>query len=105
MGLPGKSGGVVFSPVPTEVVCYEPERVGVAFLREAMAGPMPIKVDLLQVCQAAESLDQLLDKALGYVEDVLVTGRGGGEDELFQLTVLPPCRLATRVRMRRQVAS
>ena len=70
---------MVFSPVPTEVVSYEPERVGVAFLREAVAGPTPIKVDLQQVCQAAESLDQLLSKALSYVEGVLVSERRGGE--------------------------
>jgi translation initiation factor 3 subunit F len=77
MGLPGKSEGVVFSPVPCEVVCYEPERVGVAFLREAVEKPNPIKKDLQQVCQAADSLDQLLEQALSYVEKVLagdVTG-------------------------------
>ena len=72
MGLPGKSEGVVFSPVPCEIVCYEPERVGVAFLREAIEKPNPIKQDLQQVCQAAESLDRLLEQALSYVEKVLV---------------------------------
>lgn len=73
MGLPGKSEGVVFSPVPCEIVCYEPERVGVAFLREAIEKPNPIKQDLQQVCQAAESLDRLLEQALSYVEKVLVS--------------------------------
>ena len=88
MGLPGKSEGVVFSPVPCEIVCYEPERVGVAFLREAIEKPSPIKKDLQQVCQAAESLDRLLEQALTYVEKVLVRlimqcrvqlKRGGGK--------------------------
>lgn len=73
MGLPGKSEGVVFSPVPCEIVCYEPERVGVAFLRDAIEKFNPIKQDLEQVCQAAESLDQLLEQALSYVEKVLVS--------------------------------
>lgn len=73
MGLPGKSEGVVFSPVPCEVVCYEPERVGVAFLREAINKPNPIQQDLQQVCQVAESLDHLLEQALDYVEKVLVS--------------------------------
>ena len=72
MGLPGKSEGVVFSPVPCEVVCYEPERVGVAFLRDAVEKPNPIQQDLEQVWQAADSLDRLLGQALSYVEKVLV---------------------------------
>ena len=76
MGLPGKSEGVVFSPVPCEVVYYEPEKVGVAFLREAMEAPNPIKGDLELVCQAADSFDKLLEKALAYVESVLVSEIG-----------------------------
>lgn len=79
MGLPGKSEGVVFSPVPCEVVCYEPERVGVAFLREAVEKPNPIQQDLQQVCQAAESLDRLLEQALSYVEKVLVSTHFGDD--------------------------
>ena len=82
MGLPGKSEGVVFSPVPCEVVCYEPERVGVAFLREAREKPNPIKKDLQQVCQAADSLDQLLEQALSYVEKVLVREASCGIEEV-----------------------
>ena len=73
MGLPGKSEGVVFSPIPCEIVCYEPERVGVSFLREAVEKPAPIRRDLQQVCHVAESLEQLLLKALEYVENVLVS--------------------------------
>ena len=73
MSLPGKSEGVVFSPVPCEVVCYEPERVGVAFLKEAVEKPNPIRQDLQQVCHIADSLDSLLTLALDYVEKVLVT--------------------------------
>ena len=73
MGLPGKSEGVVFCPVPYKIVCYEPERVGVAFLREAIAEPAPIRRDLEQVCHAAESLGRLLQQALEYVENVLVS--------------------------------
>ena len=73
MALPGKSEGVVFSPVPCEIVCYEPERVGVAFLREAIEKPAPIRRDLQQVCHVAQSLDKLLQQALQYVENVLVS--------------------------------
>ncbi|CAI8032960.1 Eukaryotic translation initiation factor 3 subunit F [Geodia barretti] len=71
MGLPGKSEGVVFSPVPCEIVSYEPERVGVSFLKEAVEKPAPIRHDLQQVCHMAESLDRLLQQALEYVQKVL----------------------------------
>ena len=73
MGLPGKSEGVVFSPVPCEIVSYEPERVGVSFLKEAVEKPAPIRHDLQQVCHMAESLDRLLQQALEYVQKVLVS--------------------------------
>ena len=97
MGLPGKSEGVVFSPVPCEVVCYEPERVGVAFLRQAIEKPNPIKQDLQQVCQAAESLDRLLEQALSYVEKVLVSNNlksalslPAGDDPLIRPHIKSP---------------
>ena len=73
MGLPGMSEGVVFCPVPCEIVCYEPERVGVSFLKEAMEKPAPIRRDLQQVCLMSESLDRLLQQALEYVQSVLVS--------------------------------
>ena len=72
MGLPGKSGGVVFSPVPCKVVCYEPEKVGVSFLRASVQGPAPIRADLQHVCKAASSMETLLERAMAYVERVMV---------------------------------
>ena len=32
LGLPGKTEGIIFTPVPSETVCFEPERVGVTQL-------------------------------------------------------------------------
>ena len=33
VGLPGKTEGIIFTPVPCEVVCFEPERVGIQMLK------------------------------------------------------------------------
>ena len=32
VGIPGKTEGIIFTPVPCETVCFEPERVGVTQL-------------------------------------------------------------------------
>ena len=36
IGLPGKTEGVIFTPVPCEVVYFEPEKVGVTLLTESV---------------------------------------------------------------------
>ncbi len=46
VGLPNKTAGVIFTPVPCEVVYFEPERAGVQLLRETVgSGKSPIKSD------------------------------------------------------------
>ena len=36
VGLPGKTGGVIFTPIPCEVVYFEPEKVGVNLLQSSL---------------------------------------------------------------------
>ncbi len=46
VGLPGKTAGVIFTPVPCEVVYFEPERAGIQLLRGTIDdGATPIKTD------------------------------------------------------------
>ncbi len=46
VGLPNKTAGVIFTPIPCEVVYFEPERAGVQLLRETVgSGNSPIKSD------------------------------------------------------------
>ncbi len=57
MGLPNKTAGVIFTPVPCEVVYFEPERAGVQLLRETVgSGKSPIKSDFehLERCVCGE---------------------------------------------------
>ena len=52
VGIPGKTEGVIFTPIPCEVVYFEPERVGVEFLKGARAQPegvVPVLSDFHQI--------------------------------------------------------
>ena len=58
VGLPGKTEGVIFTPVPCEVVYSDPERVAVSALREAGAsstGMTDIVPDILQINRCAST--------------------------------------------------
>ena len=61
--------------------------MGVAFLQEAVEKPKPIEKDLQLVCQAAESLDHLLEQALSYVEKVLVSTHPYRHSHVYTCTV------------------
>lgn len=39
VGLPGKTEGIIFTPVPCEVTAFEPERVGVQMLKGTLTSP------------------------------------------------------------------
>ena len=41
VGLPNKTEGVIFTPVPCEVVYFEPERVGVSLLHDSLRSGEP----------------------------------------------------------------
>nr|CAD7596164.1 unnamed protein product [Timema genevievae] len=74
IGVPGGKSGCMFTPVNVEMVCYEPEIVGVQLSQKTMGlskktvEPM---MDLAQVAEASEKLTGLLDSVLLYVEEVL----------------------------------
>ena len=52
VGLPGKTEGVIFTPLPCEVVYFDPERVGVQLLSSTVhstSGTTPVKSDFQQL--------------------------------------------------------
>jgi len=56
LGLPDKTQGIIFTPLPCEVVYFEPERVGVQLLSETVRhGKTPVMTDF-----------QHLEKLVGY---------------------------------------
>jgi len=44
VGVPGKTEGIIFTPIPCEVVYFEPERAGVKMLRRTLSSPSPVQV-------------------------------------------------------------
>ncbi|XP_067011926.1 eukaryotic translation initiation factor 3 subunit F [Anabrus simplex] len=75
IGVPGGNSGCMFTPINVEVVCYEPEVVGVQLCQKTMGSSSKKVVepmmDLSQVAEASQKLTSLLDQVLAYVEDVL----------------------------------
>ena len=85
MGVPGKSEGVLFCPVPVEVTYFEPERVGVELLNRTITaeeGVTSMCSDLVHIGDMLASIEEVLDRLLSYVQDVIVSvggrGKGGG---------------------------
>ncbi|CAH1791841.1 unnamed protein product, partial [Owenia fusiformis] len=74
LGVPGKTVGTMFTPVPLDITSYEPERIGVDFLQKSKYNPkrtISMVSDLLQVETACERLEEKLANVLQYVDDVL----------------------------------
>ena len=44
VGVPGKTEGIIFTPIPCEVVYFEPERAGIKMLRGTLASSSPVQV-------------------------------------------------------------
>jgi translation initiation factor 3 subunit F len=44
VGLPGKTEGIIFTPIPCEVVYFEPEKVGVKMLGRTVGGDPAVSV-------------------------------------------------------------
>nr|CAG4643341.1 EOG090X09C5 [Ilyocryptus agilis] len=74
MGISGKTMGSMFAPVPVEIVCYEPEIVG---LNSSQKTKVSVKrqaglaSDLTQIVEAAQQMENMLDTILSYVDDVV----------------------------------
>ena len=50
VGLPGMTEGIIFTPIPCEVVYFEPERVGIQMLRGTVSTPtVPVISDFAQI--------------------------------------------------------
>lgn len=78
LGVPGGKTGCMFTPIPVEVTCYEPETFGLKLLQKTVGvapshrsktvSPM---LDLAQISEASNKLQGLLELILKYVEDVI----------------------------------
>ena len=67
VGLPGKTEGVIFTPVPCEVVYSEPERIAISAMREActagktMTDIVPDFMQINRYCRACTLGVDLVD--------------------------------------------
>ncbi|XP_023018227.1 eukaryotic translation initiation factor 3 subunit f1 [Leptinotarsa decemlineata] len=77
LGVPNSKQGCMFTSIPVDVTCYDPEVFGLQLCQKTMGtgsgrprnvNPM---LDLTQVAEAGSKMTALLDQVLGYVEDVL----------------------------------
>ncbi|CAH1103942.1 unnamed protein product [Psylliodes chrysocephalus] len=82
LGVPNGKQGCMFTSIPIDVVCYDPEVFGLQLCQKTMSAgsartrnvnPM---LDLNQVAEAGSKMSVMLDQVLGYVEDVLANRVG-----------------------------
>ncbi|MCI4393462.1 hypothetical protein PGIGA_G00157580 [Pangasianodon gigas] len=74
MGVPGKTLGVMFTPLTVKYVYYDTERIGVDLLQRTRASPSRtngLTSDLSQVASSAGRIQEMLTIVLAYIEDVL----------------------------------
>uniref|UniRef100_A0A672JTH6 Eukaryotic translation initiation factor 3 subunit F n=2 Tax=Salarias fasciatus TaxID=181472 RepID=A0A672JTH6_SALFA len=74
MGVPGKTVGVMFTPLTVKYVYYDTERIGVDLLQRTRLAPTRTKgltSDLSQVGGSAARIQDMLTTVLAYIEDVL----------------------------------
>lgn len=77
LGVPTGKQGCMFTPIPIEVACYDPEVYGLQLCSKTMSmGPnrqrnLQPMLDLAQVSEAGQKMGVLLEQVLAYVDDVL----------------------------------
>ncbi|KAM4013065.1 LOW QUALITY PROTEIN: eukaryotic translation initiation factor 3 subunit F-like [Anomaloglossus baeobatrachus] len=74
MGVPGKTMGVMFTPLTVQFIYYDTERIGVDLITKTCFNPnrsIGLTSDLQQVGSAAVRLQDSLSTVLQYAEDVL----------------------------------
>ncbi|KAL2076923.1 hypothetical protein ACEWY4_027476 [Coilia grayii] len=74
MGVPGKTVGVMFTPLTVKYISYDTERIGIDLLQRTRASPgrtNGLTSDLSQVATAAARTQDMLATVLTYIEDVL----------------------------------
>lgn len=75
-GVPNGKQGCMFTAIPVEILCYDPEVFGIQLCQKAI-GPsgrprnVNPSMDLTHVAEAGNKMGVLLDQVLAYVEDVL----------------------------------
>ncbi|XP_015272862.1 PREDICTED: eukaryotic translation initiation factor 3 subunit F [Gekko japonicus] len=74
MGVPGKTMGVMFTPLTVKYVYYDTERIGVDLVMKTCFSPtrvISLSSDLQQVGAASARIQDTLSTVLQYAEDVL----------------------------------
>ncbi|XP_072196176.1 eukaryotic translation initiation factor 3 subunit F [Excalfactoria chinensis] len=74
MGVPGKTMGVMFTPLTVKYVYYDTERIGVDLIMKTCFSPnrvIGLSSDLQQVGSASARIQDTLGMVLQYAEDVL----------------------------------
>lgn len=73
VGLPGKTEGIIFTPIPCEVVYFAPEKVGIRMLNDTVVPEKSPTISVVsnfhQIEKAIETIDQLLTKVVQYSQD------------------------------------
>ena len=73
IGVPGATSGSMFTPVPVEVMAYDPEVTGLDLLHKTKFAKMrqvePIP-DLARISEGTAKLEKMLEAVITYVEDV-----------------------------------
>uniref|UniRef100_A0ABM5G062 Eukaryotic translation initiation factor 3 subunit F n=1 Tax=Pogona vitticeps TaxID=103695 RepID=A0ABM5G062_9SAUR len=74
MGVPGKTMGVMFTPLTVKYTYYDTERIGVDLVKKTCFSPnrvISLSSDLQQVGAASVRIQDTLNTVLQYAEDVL----------------------------------
>jgi len=74
MGVPGKTEGTIFSPIPVEIIYSENEKVGVNWLqrtKDAQKKSSALFSDMQHISSATDRMLKMLDTVVSYVDDVL----------------------------------
>ncbi|KAL4843633.1 hypothetical protein H8958_018043 [Nasalis larvatus] len=74
MGVPGRTMGVMFTPLTVKYAYYDTERIGVDLIMKTCFSPnsvIGLSSDLQQVGGASARIQDALSTALQYAEDVL----------------------------------
>ncbi|XP_078394294.1 eukaryotic translation initiation factor 3 subunit F [Cetorhinus maximus] len=74
LGVPGKTMGVMFTPLTIKYVYYDTERIGVDVIQRTRSSPnrtISLSSDLQQVGTSAAHIQDMLTTVLQYAEDVL----------------------------------
>lgn len=72
IGVPGGKSGIMFTQIPSEVICYNSEVTGLRLLHKSIKqGAVQPMSELTLVSEAADKLTVLIDHVLRYVDEVL----------------------------------